>query len=680
MSPLAHCGILRALERVQPDHRSIRPIRLFAELGYTITFRRSGWWECLLACGAERWFGCGTSRRLAFEDAVGKSLPSHAARQLFEARLQASRDRSRAEISRDSGARAGPLTYALRTEDSVSAASALPTDDSASATSSARTADPESAASELATSPAQSSTIREPDAVPSTLAAPRSARDPLGFDVRPASQVRAPKLPFAEARARFAELDYDIDGALEEAGLLEPERQRLLLLSWIARARAVEAECPQAHDLTHAVARRLSRLAKVWWPGSVRALGIHSSPSESAAEISGGAALEFHSWSEVAAGAERALEENEDLDEDRLDAHGWADAAALAPAHPRPDVELAEVVAQIERFTSAVVRPSEEDDAVPAFAVGHEPWRVDVPLLATLARRLRWLRGATSDLELWGAAIGRLRWVSATLRARGDAIAHVLDPRYTPAGSWAQELRYDPDKKRRQKARKALISATGAPKPEWATAELDSWLRQALELGDMLPSERIAQVLEEQGVVDSVLRMDARTFSDRRSHRTRLEAIQRHLRGDLFLIASAPTSAAGDEDDESTGPSYFDRMLEPILGFTRGKHVLFVSNRNDPTIDERLRELFAFEEVDHCEVKSSNVAAQAKRVEQGRYDMVLAATGFLSHSTDSVFRDAARRALIPHVRVNKGRPLSVALALARELGIRAPTGSPGTSI
>jgi len=107
---------------------------------------------------------------------------------------------------------------------------------------------------------------------------------------------------------------------------------------------------------------------------------------------------------------------------------------------------------------------------------------------------------------------------------------------------------------------------------------------------------------------------------------------------------------------------------------------LFVSNRNDPTIDERLRELFAFEEVDHCEVKSSNVAAKAKRVEQGRYDMVLAATGFLSHSTDSVFRDAARRALIPHVRVNKGRPLSVALALARELGIRAPTGSPGTSI
>lgn len=633
-----------------PDRRSIGPVRLFAEFGYTIAFRHDGWWECLLARGAERWIGSGTSRRQSLDDAAGKALPSHAARSLFEGwRRAANALAPSAELD-------GCRTCAEDSPRQAPAASTLPA--------------PEPAA-EAPLAPAAAERT-----VPVVPPPPRTAAAPTEAEPKTALRVRPPKMPAAEAQARYAELGGDIDGAFEEAGLLEPERQRLLLLSWIARARAIEVQAasPEAFERTRAIARRLGLLAKIWWPGSVRALAIDVRPADCASEIPGAAGSDLSTWDGVAAAAEAALDAREDRDPDEVDAHGWADAAALEPAHPQADGVLLEVVAQIEKVANPVLRPSEAEDLVPAFATGVDPWNVDVPALVTAAMKVRWLRGAASDLELWGAAIGRLRWIASTLRARGAPIAQVLDPRHAPAGTWAQTLRYDPEKKRRQKERKALISTNGAPKPTWNEAEIRDWLRRALELGEALPNDRIAQVLEAQSVVEPVLAIDAPLFSEKRSQRTRLETIQVLLRRGPEPLAPAPVAPASDEEDDDSGPSFLDRLLQRLLGRTRGKRVLFVSNRNDPTIDEKLRELFAFEEVDHCEVKSSNVAARARSVEQGSYDMVLAATGFLSHSTEGVFRDAARRAQIPHVRVNRGRPLSVALALAREFGIRIPSG------
>lgn len=632
------------------DRRSITLARLFARLDYTITFRRSGWWECLLARGAERWPGCGLTRRQALDDAASKALPSHAARSLLAHALEAAR-----------------TERATQRPDAAS----IPMESPAPEAARVSPAEAHSVPPGAPTLPARDLVVPAAPPRRTTVSVPE-------VEFRAAPRPNARRIAPAEAQALYAQLEEDIESALEEAGLLEPERQRLLLLSWIARARSIEnqAASSEAIERTRAIARRLGRLAKIWWPGSVRALGIDTLPADCAGEIPGGTTLELASWSDVATAAEGVLEACEDRQDLGIDAHGWADGAALEPAHPRPDTELAEVVAQIERVTCPICLPSGAEEAVPAFAPSVEPGSVDVAAMATAARKLRWLRGATAELELWGAAVGRLRWIASVLRARGEPIARVLDRLYVPKGSWAQELRYDPDKKRRQKARKALISAAGAPKPASSAAELRDWLQRAMELGDMLPNERIARVLEEQAVVEQVLALDAPTFSEKRNQRTRLETIQQMLRREPATAPSGPARPDADEDSVDATPTYLDRMLDPLLLRTRGKRVLFVSNRNDPEIDERLREMFAFEEVDHCEVKSSNVTAKAKSVEQGGYDMVLAATGFLSHSTEGVFRDAARRAQIPHVRVNRGRPLSVALALAREFGVRVPIGTP----
>ncbi|WP_434415883.1 hypothetical protein [Nannocystis pusilla] len=48
---------------------------------------------------------------------------------------------------------------------------------------------------------------------------------------------------------------------------------------------------------------------------------------------------------------------------------------------------------------------------------------------------------------------------------------------------------------------------------------------------------------------------------------------------------------------------------------------------------------------------------------------MLIATGFQAHNIDGILARAARASAIPYVRVFKGRPLAVARALARTLGV-----------
>ncbi len=492
-------------------------------------------------------------------------------------------------------------------------------------------------------------------------------------EVQPAPRRPQRKIPPEEARARFADIEEAMEQTLEEASLLEPERQRLLLLSWIATARSVEAEAAshEAYERTHAIARQCSRLAKIWWPGSVPALGLDVSPGACAGDLPGTQPHELTTWAAVAAAAEAALER---LDVDGAavgtDQHGWRDAEALAPAHAQPDALLMEVVAHLERITTSIVRPGDEGDGVPAFRAGVDPWTVDVAALAREAGKIRWLRGAASDLDLWGAAIGRLRWLAMMLRPRAESLATILNPRHRPVSTWAKDLGHDPEKRRRQKEKKALINTKGSPKPDWSSEAIRAWLHRALELGEELPNERIARVFAEEGAVEPVLAIAPADFI-KRNHRTRLETIQSLLR-EPAQSTPVPVLATPVEDTEAEGSSYFDRLLAHVVPHTRGKRTLFVSNRNDPTIDDLVRELFLFEDVDHCEIKTSNVSAKARSIEQGSYDIVLAATGFLSHSAENVLRDAARKAQVPHVRVNRGRPLSVALALAREFGLEIP--------
>jgi hypothetical protein len=110
-------------------------------------------------------------------------------------------------------------------------------------------------------------------------------------------------------------------------------------------------------------------------------------------------------------------------------------------------------------------------------------------------------------------------------------------------------------------------------------------------------------------------------------------------------------------------------MLDAILGFTRGKNALVVSNRNDQDQDAEIQRLLQLASVDHGQIEPRRIEALTERLERGSYDLVLAATGFMPHKADGSLRKACAKSGIPYVRMNRGRPRACLRHLARDLGL-----------
>ena len=643
--------------------------RCLHELGYSISWRQAGWHECLLCGHGETWHGHGPSRDAAFEHALRQALPSTASRHGFDALLA-----TRA-VEPSPPAVADPAPVAVPPAMAAVPARSMPGEPAVVVEAVAEPAPP---AQEEAVAAARAPSTG-PAAAAETAPAPASSATPpaatLGQQVAtvvPRSEPRpaAPRRPLAEILAGLDAIDEVIAGAQEEAGLLVPERQRLLLLGWIAEARALEHQARgdrEAFAGTRRIAQRCSRLSKIWWPGSVTALALDAAPQDCRDELPSDPPPDLSNWSSVAAAAAAALADGECAADQDHDEHGWGDAIGLAPRHHRPDVLLCEVVSALEKVSGPIVRASDPAESASSVAVEFDRRSVELAPWLAAASKLRWVRGAVLDLELWAAAIGRLRWLaSKLLRVQAEPLWRLLDPEHRPATSWAKELGYDPDKRRRQQLRKQLLSVP--PEPDWSDQQLRDWLLQAVDLGEEMPKDRIAALVA--GLSDRVLAIAPADFSTRRNQRVRLDAVHRLLRKEQQPAAPLPVPAEEDVDGETA--SLADRLVGALQSYTRGRTALFVTNRNDPDNAEQVRELLQFEAVDACESKSAALAAKASSIEQERYDFVLAATGFLSHSADFVLKAAARRAGIPYVRVNRGRPLSCARALARELGLAIP--------
>ena len=109
-----------------------------------------------------------------------------------------------------------------------------------------------------------------------------------------------------------------------------------------------------------------------------------------------------------------------------LDADGWADHARLAPPPASPELVLRDVVLVVEDATGPLG--------------GHpRPPSVGASKQLTLAAaKLRWLRGATRDVERWAQAMGRLRWVAAQVGDSARELQSTLDPAFVPRMSWAE--------------------------------------------------------------------------------------------------------------------------------------------------------------------------------------------------------------------------------------------------
>jgi len=600
-----------------PDTASIE--RWLGARGYRVLRRQHEWYECLLESSEERWVGVGTSAEQAFEDALARAFPTRLARAL----LRESLDSIPVLAEPLEGAPAPQVTPAERAREVpllvAEAALTLPE-----------------------TSPPA------PEAPPA---------------VQRAAPPRVPRLPRERALELGQEILDSITAEALEVAAWSPERQRLAILIWIARAREVQSANGEraVKELVHACARELGLLAARWWPGSISALQEATYPAECARDLELENALE--SWAEVSVAAEEVLAQREAAEEaEGADERGWWDAAALEPAHPEPAAALRELVRKLEAATGPL--RSKPHDFRAALLVPEERLR--------LAKTARWLREAAADAVALGDVLGRLRWLA--WKERDRELASWLDPRRAPRMGWARELGFDPEKSARRERRKAVLRSLPAADAPVDSAELIRWLAAAFECPE-LDVPRLASLVRPFAAVVLALPTGKETWPERRQ-RTRLTRVQE-------LLSAAPADLPEREGvlseefgEASEAPAVVPlappradpaaTLLAEVLPWTRGLRAVLVTNRADPELDRVLQTTLELAELEHEIALPRRIDALAERIESGRYDLVLSATGFQSHSTSARLEAAARRAGVPCVRIHRARRLACIRALHRD--------------
>lgn len=570
-------------------------VRTFlVELGYDILEREQAWAECLLLRGEEAWIGRGRDRDEALRDAVLRALPSYAARKLLEQALAA-------EGAAELAGSAGP--------------------------------------------PAAASDPPEP-AQP----APSAQRATVVrvVEMRPEVSPRREEL-----LATLEELDVRIRSDRGELALCAPQRQRLVLLAWLARARACNDAASRDSEVAarvQPIIKTLRILSEAWWPGMIAAFRLEARPPETFRELRGAVPEPPLSWAEVADAAELAVHTMEE--ETGRDELGWADEKSLVPEAPDPDRILEELRQAVEAIEPLGPRQPKEKEAPPA------------EQLVTWIQKLRWIRRSVEDGEAWGLVAGRLRyWAMAS---SAPEVRRLVDPAYRPPRPWAALLAV-PDERRKLDAEVAQ-ALEEMPAQDASDDAIVRWLVRVLPLTTTHARRIEAAAYPLKTRIEAI---DAAQIpeSDRRIRR-RLQK----LKSALAAMDEPPRPVEEGEEpeaapeEEAPGTDHVE-IPDGVLERTRGRRALFISNRQDPTLRERLVELFDFAELDWTEATTRRIDSSVDSISADGYDLVLGATGFLNHKTDDRIRRACSRAGIPYFRVNRGRPQAVASALSRDLGV-----------
>ena len=344
---------------------------LLEAAGYAVKVQSAGWTRCAVSRGEERWVGHGFDTDDALDHALAQMFPSHMAREVLTRALASPR-------------RALQLQMPPR-QVGRGVAEAKPT--------------PAAVAASAATTP------RPPEAV-----TPRA----------PAGKVQASPAREAEALRELAALLHHIDQEEPAFAVLAPDRQRLLETLWISRARAhaEAADSDAVQERVDVIARRLTELARAYYPGNVRALQFAARPADAQAGT-----RPPRSWPEAAVAAEQALDALcEAAPAAGLDAKGWADVEPVDPAPEHAD-EVARAAAEEIDAVAPPGAPADLDERA-------------VARLVSAARLLRWVRPWVSDGVRWGRAFGRLRALAGALGQRAEGLREIVDPRHRPEGPW----------------------------------------------------------------------------------------------------------------------------------------------------------------------------------------------------------------------------------------------------
>ena len=132
----------------------------------------------------------------------------------------------------------------------------------------------------------------------------------LGSPVEEEIQYTPPSLPDdTQVQLELDDLNERIEWQKADLAVCSPHRQRLVLLGWLSRARALQDEYPRSIPVAVGVGRMvkvLRNLSEAWWPGMVSAFQIRARPMESARDLRPFVDLVPMSWNEVADAADAA--------------------------------------------------------------------------------------------------------------------------------------------------------------------------------------------------------------------------------------------------------------------------------------------------------------------------------------------------------------------------------------
>jgi hypothetical protein len=622
--------------------------------GYRIVIEQRAWWHCLIDEDGASWTGEGADAERAARAAFQRMVPSRIARDGLLAQWNAQAPLVAAyeeELSTPPHPEVTAATTAVVMEEARILPPPPPADESSSAQVEL-VADSEPKVEALAVAPA------EVQSVEASVSAPDVAH-------REPALPMTDHLEYADVRGLLDELEEELEVHADDVGLWAPQIMRLMMLHWIARARACEDACGNQSDVcerVHDVARTIAGWAKRYWPGTVDALQVEQVPEGSWRFLGHAALQQPRTWTAV---AECALAEvARVLAAGNVDEDGWADHQALEPRHPNPDAVLHDIGSRLKALLPCLdgdVRQQHRTLArTPALAKE----------LVDMAKRLRWLRGSVSDETLWAECMGKLRHLAWDANKELPGLTEVLGEHWVPSqGTWARACGQDPQKKARQKKRRSFHDSR--PDITCSDEELQRWLKSGLAV--MTAQELVEPV---RPFAERVSGWDDRWLKER-NERTKWRKLVQKLRSTEQPSAAAPANDdEGEELAEHPVALSFERparstsqetLRQRVLVWTRGQRILLVNNRSDPALCEALQSELEAEDVEGVCIDDRRLHTAAERVRNRSYGLVLCATGFMSHKAEGKIHEACNDAEVPYVRVGKGRPVTVIRRLGQTL-------------
>ncbi len=380
------------------DSSQRRLPNVLIEAGYRCALRSNGWIECLIwhEREPERWLGRGGDESTAIVDALSQMFPSAAARTLLSGQL--------AE---------GDLAPARP--------AAVP---------------------QLST-PTRGAPIHPLPTAQSIGVKPTPVRPVISRQLAVAAAPRNEPMPtVGAAYDALEDIFREIEDARPELALMAPRLQKRLMVAWICRTRSYDELFAGESRVTTGVrriARVLTDLSKTLWPGSVRALQMNALPECALQEIETSEHPNLATWSDASRFVDQFRAAHPDIADPALDIYGWADSESIGKDPARADALLQDARVAVERVAGNVSafpphhRQCNPEDISQETIVG----------LAVHVQRLRWIRTCIIDPELWGATIGRLRWLAGRLGQRAIPLRKFLDPEYRPQDTWSRLLGQD---------------------------------------------------------------------------------------------------------------------------------------------------------------------------------------------------------------------------------------------